>query len=270
MTEDERNSLLVEMTDAVADEVLYGSYTQTQALSLARSARRSRWSGVHARLIRSLEQEAGLNRELEGLPSEKAMTERRSERRGLLAPELATLLAYCKIYLFEELLDSDLPDDPYLDARPRALLPRPAARTLRSANARAPAAARDHRHGRRQPARRSRRDDVRVPACGGDRSRDLAARARLRRRARGVRDALVLGRRRGARQQDRGWNPARHADRGPAAGRARDALAGAGVSAADRHRGDHRAFPAGRADARRGAPGRARGPRRGGVRAAAG
>jgi glutamate dehydrogenase len=114
ITEDERNSLLVEMTDAVADKVLYGSYTQTQALSLARRQSVS-MAGVHARLIRSLEQEAGLSRELEGLPSEKAMTELRSERRGLLAPELATLLAYCKIYLFEELLDSDLPDDPYLE-----------------------------------------------------------------------------------------------------------------------------------------------------------
>ena len=35
MTDDERNELLVEMTDAVADQVLYGSYTQTQAMSLA-------------------------------------------------------------------------------------------------------------------------------------------------------------------------------------------------------------------------------------------
>ena len=32
----------------------------------------------------------------------------------MVAPELATLLAYCKIHLFEELLDSDLPEDPYL------------------------------------------------------------------------------------------------------------------------------------------------------------
>ena len=114
MTGEERNALLVEMTDAVADAVLYGSYTQTQALSLAERQAAS-MAGVHARLIRYLEQEAGLNRELEALPNEKAMTERRAQRRGLLSPELATLLAYCKIYLFEELLDSDLPDDRYLE-----------------------------------------------------------------------------------------------------------------------------------------------------------
>ena len=42
-----------------------------------------------------------------------------------MAPELATLMAYCKIYLYEELLESDLPEDPYLAARSRALLPAP-------------------------------------------------------------------------------------------------------------------------------------------------
>ena len=36
MTSKQRNELLVEMTDAVADRVLYGSYTQTQAMSIAR------------------------------------------------------------------------------------------------------------------------------------------------------------------------------------------------------------------------------------------
>ena len=33
MTDDERNALLVQMTDAVGDQVLYGSYTQTQAMT---------------------------------------------------------------------------------------------------------------------------------------------------------------------------------------------------------------------------------------------
>ena len=35
MTFKQRNELLAEMTDAVAAQVLYGSYTQTQAMSLA-------------------------------------------------------------------------------------------------------------------------------------------------------------------------------------------------------------------------------------------
>jgi glutamate dehydrogenase len=113
MTDEERNALLVGMTDAVGAQVLYSSYTQTQALSLA-TAQAVSMVDVHARLLRRLEQVAGLDREIEFLPSEKTITARRNERRGLVAPELATLMAYGKIYLYSDLVESDLPDDPYL------------------------------------------------------------------------------------------------------------------------------------------------------------
>ena len=113
MTDEERDALLVGMTDAVGAQVLYGSYTQTQALSLA-GAQAVSMVDVHARLLRRLEQVAGLDREIEFLPSEKTIAARRNERRGLVAPELATLMAYGKIYLYSELVESDLPDDPYL------------------------------------------------------------------------------------------------------------------------------------------------------------
>ncbi len=113
MTDDERNALLVQMTDAVSAQVLYGSYIQTQALSVA-GAQSVSMLGVHARLIRRLEQVAGLDREIESLPSEKTIAARRNDRRGLVAPELATLMAYVKIFLYSELVESDLPEDPYL------------------------------------------------------------------------------------------------------------------------------------------------------------
>jgi glutamate dehydrogenase len=113
MTGDERNGLLVQMTDAVADRVLYGSYTQTQAMSLALGQNVSMLE-VHARLIRRLEQVASLDREIEELPTEKEITARRGDREGLVAPELATVMAHGKIFLYSELLESDLPEDPYL------------------------------------------------------------------------------------------------------------------------------------------------------------
>jgi glutamate dehydrogenase len=113
LTGKQRNQLLQEMTDAVSDQVLYGSYTQTQAMSLA-LAQAGPMVDVHARLIRHLEQAASLNRELEFLPSEDAIAERKAAHEGLVAPELAVLLAYCKIHLYAELLHSDLPEDPYL------------------------------------------------------------------------------------------------------------------------------------------------------------
>ncbi|HEX3688529.1 MAG TPA: NAD-glutamate dehydrogenase [Solirubrobacteraceae bacterium] len=113
MTDGERNALLVQMTDAVSERVLYGSYTQTQALSLA-CAQTVSMVDVHTRLLRRLEQVVGLDRDIEFLPSEKTIAARRNDRRGLVSPELATLMAYGKIYLYTELVESDLPEDPYL------------------------------------------------------------------------------------------------------------------------------------------------------------
>ncbi|MDQ6605390.1 MAG: NAD-glutamate dehydrogenase [Actinomycetota bacterium] len=113
MTEKQRNALLAEMTDAVAEQVLYGSYTQTQAMSLA-SEQAAPMIDVHARLIRRLEQVAGLNREIEFLPDDETIDERKKKHQGLLAPELAVVMAYCKIHLYAELLESELPEDPFL------------------------------------------------------------------------------------------------------------------------------------------------------------
>ncbi len=109
----ERNRLLEQMTGSVAESVRHASYIQTQALSLSQAQSVS-MLGVNERLIDHLEQVAGLDRELEFLPTEATIAGRRSARQGLVAPELATLMAYTKIELYEELLESDLPEDPYL------------------------------------------------------------------------------------------------------------------------------------------------------------
>ncbi len=88
-------------------------------------------------------------------------------------------------------------------ARPGALLPAAAARALRGADARAPPAPRDHRHRRRQPARRPRRHDVRLSGSArrpGRRRR--RSRGRTRSPARCSRCGS-LGGDRGARQPGR-------------------------------------------------------------------
>ncbi|MGZ4193265.1 MAG: NAD-glutamate dehydrogenase domain-containing protein, partial [Solirubrobacteraceae bacterium] len=124
MSDDERNELLEQMTDAVGAQVIYGSYTQTQALSLA-GAQAVSMLDVHARLMRRLEQVVSLDREIEFLPSDKTIAARRSDRRGLVGPELATLMAYGKIFLYGELVESDLPEDPYLAADLERYFPAP-------------------------------------------------------------------------------------------------------------------------------------------------
>jgi glutamate dehydrogenase len=113
LTGKQRNELLAEMTDAVAERVLRGSYTQTQALSLAR-AQAPPMLDVHDRLMRSFEHMGRLDRELEALPDAETIAERRTAGLGLMQPELAVILAYSKITLYAALLDSDLPEDPAL------------------------------------------------------------------------------------------------------------------------------------------------------------
>src|SRR4051794_4830354 len=114
MTVKQRNALLAEMTDAVGERVLRGSYSQTQALSLAR-AQAPAMLDVHDRFMRELEASGRLDRALEALPDADVVAERRHAGLGLTQPELAVVLAYSKITLYAELLESDLPEDPALE-----------------------------------------------------------------------------------------------------------------------------------------------------------
>ena len=112
----DRDELMASMTDEVAELVLADNYDQNLALANAVYQ-----LGVDGRRPRGLDGAIGerrlLDREIEFLPSTEAMEIRRSNHKGLTSPELATLLAYTKIVLEEEILASDLPDDPYLEGR---------------------------------------------------------------------------------------------------------------------------------------------------------
>jgi len=113
MTLKQRDRLLVEMTDEVAALVLNDNYLQSQALSIAQ-ARGPDMLEAQARFIRTLEKSGRLNRSIEYLPDEEELATRTANRQGLTRPELAVLLAYAKITLYDELLASDLPDDPFM------------------------------------------------------------------------------------------------------------------------------------------------------------
>ncbi|MDH3280034.1 MAG: NAD-glutamate dehydrogenase [Gammaproteobacteria bacterium] len=109
---DARNRLLVDMTENVADLVLEDNYQQTQAITQIQQRATRRLEG-HARLIRSFEQSGRLDRQLEFLPNDEEINERLQEGRGLTRPEIAILLSYAKIDLYQALLESDVPEDSY-------------------------------------------------------------------------------------------------------------------------------------------------------------
>lgn len=113
LTNKQRDRLLVEMTDEVAELVLRDNYLQTQAISIAET---EGLAGLEpsVRQMRRLERQGHLNRAVDFLPDEDALAERAALRQGLCRPEIAVLFSSAKIALNEEILASDLPDDPYL------------------------------------------------------------------------------------------------------------------------------------------------------------
>jgi glutamate dehydrogenase len=114
MTRKQRDKLLEEMTDEVADLVLKDNYDQSQALTMAMDEGTALLD-AETRLIRELERShLKLNRAVEFLPDDETLAERMAAGRGLTRPELAVLLAYAKMELYDEILPSELPDDPML------------------------------------------------------------------------------------------------------------------------------------------------------------
>jgi glutamate dehydrogenase len=111
---EDRNDLLAAMTDDVAAHVLRHNYDQTLALTVAES-RAAQDVDAHQRFIERLEAAGKLDRKVEGLPQADGFQELKNNGRGLTRPELAVLLAYAKIDLFDEIVSSDAPDDSYFE-----------------------------------------------------------------------------------------------------------------------------------------------------------
>jgi glutamate dehydrogenase len=124
MTEKQRNVLLAEMTDEVGLLVLRDNYQQTQALAIA-GRYASELLEPEARLMRFLERSGRLNRAIEFLPNDEEIAERQAAKAGLTSPERAVLLAYSKMWLYDELLDSDLPEDALVADMLREYFPKP-------------------------------------------------------------------------------------------------------------------------------------------------
>ena len=183
---------------------------------------------VHARLIRDLEQ----HRRAE--PRARVPAERDGDRRaqgrqaqGLTAPELAVVMAYCKIHLYTELLDSDLPEDPYLAHDLERYFPAPLPE-------RYPEQMRGHRL-RARSSRRSSPTSSSTARARPSRSASRGDRARRRRSSRGPtrsrarcsRCASFWAAVEALDNQVEAGTQLDDADRGAPAGRARDPLAGA-------------------------------------------
>ncbi|KAB0677581.1 NAD-glutamate dehydrogenase [Aureimonas leprariae] len=118
----DRDVLLRSMTDEVARLVLANNYEQTLALSLE-ERRGASALALQSRFMGALEEAGLLDRGVEVLPSDAALADLRAGGQGLTRPELAVVLAYAKIALFDQLASGNLPQEPYLAGRLHAYFP---------------------------------------------------------------------------------------------------------------------------------------------------
>ncbi|MCY7293903.1 NAD-glutamate dehydrogenase [Alteromonas sp. a30] len=112
LTTKQRNKLLYDMTDDVAELVLQDCYRQTQSISI------TDFNGPESlkeqiRFIHGLEREGYLNRELEFIPTDDELSERLAMGRGLTRPELSVLIAYSKMVLKEKLNIPEITNNKY-------------------------------------------------------------------------------------------------------------------------------------------------------------
>jgi glutamate dehydrogenase len=106
---DERNRILVEMTDEVAELVL--SDNEQQALALSLDSLRS--AGRYEELVAFIQDMVGagvLNRADDAIPKRDELLASPDRQRGLPRPLLAVLLGHTKNWAFQMLLETEFPD----------------------------------------------------------------------------------------------------------------------------------------------------------------
>lgn len=122
MSRKKRNELLASMTDDVAELVLRNNYLQTQSISMSEVRSVERIDEI-ARLITNLEDTGLLDREIEYLPADAEIDERRARKQGFTRPELAVVLSYAKIDLYNGLIDSGETLEDFLVVDPQRYFP---------------------------------------------------------------------------------------------------------------------------------------------------
>jgi glutamate dehydrogenase len=124
LTHKQRDQLLESMADEVCALVLENNVVQNEILTTA-EVQAEGMVDVHLRLLDWLSERAGLDRELEALPSDPELLHRHIGGEGLSRPELAVLMAYTKNLLMDDIDESDLTEDPWFEQRLVQYFPRP-------------------------------------------------------------------------------------------------------------------------------------------------
>ncbi|MBV1879630.1 MAG: NAD-glutamate dehydrogenase [Pseudomonadales bacterium] len=123
LTERLRQKLLKSMTAEVAAIVLESNYRQARAINLMSHQAKKR--GVeYSELLRVLEEQGNLDRQLEFLPTDEEINERKVGGKALTAPELSLLSSYVKGGLKKNLAESTMLDEAYFSKELFAAFPK--------------------------------------------------------------------------------------------------------------------------------------------------
>jgi len=132
LSQEDRDALLVRMTDNVSELVLEDNRLQALALSIAEKGGSAAVPSL-VRLMETFEASGRLDRKVEGLAANDELLRRAAEGRGLTRPELAVLLSTAKLALQDAIEHSDLPNDPALGSDLAAAFPAEMQRDFASA-----------------------------------------------------------------------------------------------------------------------------------------
>jgi glutamate dehydrogenase len=124
ITRPQRDKLLARMTNELAEHVLMDNYRQSMALTHCQVDPLGLLD-ESIRFMRDLERAGELDRQVEFLPDDETLEERRAAGLGLTRPELAVLLAYAKMTLYDQVLDSEVADDHFLAQDVGLYFPKP-------------------------------------------------------------------------------------------------------------------------------------------------
>lgn len=122
LTVKQRNDWLFKLTEDVSKLVLRNNYRQSQALGIAYTESFKRVE-EYRRLINAMVSAGKLNRELEFLPSDELISDRKVQGQGLTRPELSVLISYVKGDLKEQLIKADVAQDAYLENAVTSVFP---------------------------------------------------------------------------------------------------------------------------------------------------
>jgi len=113
MTLKQRDKLLADMTEQVGLMVLRDNYLQTQCIN---QCMETGGLSLHEaqRFMQHLESIDRLNRSIEFLPDNEEIADRLAAEEGLSRPEVAVLVSYCKMVMYDDLMASDFAEEPAL------------------------------------------------------------------------------------------------------------------------------------------------------------